>query len=244
MGSCMVALDPATRHNGCLQVLKGSHRLGRLDHGPVVDPFGTGSVFVSVSVSVPGSGSGSGSGSSSDFGSVVVGDATVALGMSLEQHGADPERVKLAQAAGCERLHCELDPGDAVFFHCNTLVRSHIYACRHNAIMVDALLRRLREARVLWACAARVRVGLCHLHACACVTCAMLDLPVQTSIGRTRSDPVATLDGLSYAATTLSITVWTTTQATLAVRLPPQAVLLRHAKYCRTISNTVHTETV
>ena len=48
MGSCMVALDPATRHNGCLQVLKGSHRLGRLDHGPVVDPFGTGSASVPV----------------------------------------------------------------------------------------------------------------------------------------------------------------------------------------------------
>ena len=33
--SVFVALDPATRENGCLQVLKGSHRLGRLDHGRV-----------------------------------------------------------------------------------------------------------------------------------------------------------------------------------------------------------------
>ena len=33
MGSCMVALDPATRENGCLQVLRGSQRLGRLEHG-------------------------------------------------------------------------------------------------------------------------------------------------------------------------------------------------------------------
>jgi hypothetical protein len=31
--SCMVALDPATRENGCLKVLVGSHLLGRLDHG-------------------------------------------------------------------------------------------------------------------------------------------------------------------------------------------------------------------
>jgi ectoine hydroxylase-related dioxygenase (phytanoyl-CoA dioxygenase family) len=33
--SVFVALDPATRENGCLQVLRGSHRLGRLDHGRV-----------------------------------------------------------------------------------------------------------------------------------------------------------------------------------------------------------------
>ncbi len=32
MMSIYVALDRATRENGCLQVLKGSHKLGRLDH--------------------------------------------------------------------------------------------------------------------------------------------------------------------------------------------------------------------
>jgi len=33
--SGMLALDRATRENGCLKVLAGSHRLGRLDHGGV-----------------------------------------------------------------------------------------------------------------------------------------------------------------------------------------------------------------
>jgi ectoine hydroxylase-related dioxygenase (phytanoyl-CoA dioxygenase family) len=33
MASCLIAVDSASRENGCLQVLKGSHRLGRVDHG-------------------------------------------------------------------------------------------------------------------------------------------------------------------------------------------------------------------
>ncbi len=33
LSTLMVAVDRATRENGCLQVLKGSHHLGRLDHG-------------------------------------------------------------------------------------------------------------------------------------------------------------------------------------------------------------------
>lgn len=41
MGSCMLALDRATRQNGCLQVIRGSHRLGRIDHGKVGDQTGT-----------------------------------------------------------------------------------------------------------------------------------------------------------------------------------------------------------
>lgn len=35
MLSAFVALDAATKENGCLQVLRGSHKLGRLDHGKV-----------------------------------------------------------------------------------------------------------------------------------------------------------------------------------------------------------------
>ena len=40
MGSCMIAVDRATRENGCLQVLRGSHRLGRIDHGKIGDQTG------------------------------------------------------------------------------------------------------------------------------------------------------------------------------------------------------------
>jgi hypothetical protein len=39
--SAFVALDPATRENGCLQVLRGSHLLGRLDHGRAGGQVGT-----------------------------------------------------------------------------------------------------------------------------------------------------------------------------------------------------------
>jgi hypothetical protein len=33
MASLYIAIDPATRENGCLQVLRGSHRMGRVEHG-------------------------------------------------------------------------------------------------------------------------------------------------------------------------------------------------------------------
>lgn len=73
MASCLVAVDRATKENGCLQVLKASHRLGRVDHT-----------------------------------------------MAGEQKGADPIRV--AQAAKRHELvYCEMEPGDALFFHGNLL---------------------------------------------------------------------------------------------------------------------------
>ena len=76
LASCMIAVDRATRENGCLQVLKGSHEIGRVNHGPVGD-----------------------------------------------QTGAAPEQVAVA-ADRLETVYCELQPGDAVFFHCNLLHRS------------------------------------------------------------------------------------------------------------------------
>jgi ectoine hydroxylase-related dioxygenase (phytanoyl-CoA dioxygenase family) len=71
--SVAIAVDRATRENGCLQVIRGSHRLGRLDHGRVGG-----------------------------------------------QTGADMERVEQVMKSH-ERVHVEMAPGDAFFFHCNTL---------------------------------------------------------------------------------------------------------------------------
>ena len=76
LASCLIAVDRATRENGCLQVLKGSHRMGRIDHVPCGD-----------------------------------------------QTGADPERVEAA-SSGSSVVYCELEPGSAIFFHCNLLHRS------------------------------------------------------------------------------------------------------------------------
>jgi ectoine hydroxylase-related dioxygenase (phytanoyl-CoA dioxygenase family) len=76
MASCLIAVDEATRANGCLQVIRGSHRIGRVDH------LKTG-----------------------------------------EQVEADPIRVKEA-IARLDVIHCEMKPGDALFFHANLLHRS------------------------------------------------------------------------------------------------------------------------
>lgn len=76
LSSVMIAVDPSTKENGCLQVLKGSHLMGRVHHQ-----------------------------------------------LSGEQAGADLERVREAEKVLC-RVHVEMDPGDALFFHCNVLHRS------------------------------------------------------------------------------------------------------------------------
>jgi ectoine hydroxylase-related dioxygenase (phytanoyl-CoA dioxygenase family) len=74
--SVFLAVDPATKENGCLQVIPYSHNLGRIDH-------------------------------------VLTG----------EQAGADMERVNEV-IARMPVQHVEMDPGDALFFHCNLLHRS------------------------------------------------------------------------------------------------------------------------
>ena len=71
--SVMIAVDQATVENGCMQVIKGSHKLGRVNH-------------------------------------VLSGD----------QAGADMERVEEAKKR-LDLVHVTMDPGDALFFHSNTL---------------------------------------------------------------------------------------------------------------------------
>lgn len=77
MGTMMLALDPSTKENGCLQVLAGSHRMGTVRH-----------VFTEGG-----------------------------------QRCADPERVGEIMKV-LDLVYCELEPGDALFFHCNLLHRS------------------------------------------------------------------------------------------------------------------------
>ncbi len=74
--SAMIALTKANKENGCLQVIKGSHKLGRVNHG-----------------------------------------------FSGEQVGADMIMVENALKT-MELIYCEIDPGDALFFHSNLLHRS------------------------------------------------------------------------------------------------------------------------
>jgi len=76
MASCLIALDKADKENGCLQVIKGSHHMGRIEHGT------TGA-----------------------------------------QTGADEDRVNEILKV-LPLVYCELDPGDALFFHSNLLHRS------------------------------------------------------------------------------------------------------------------------
>lgn len=40
MASCLIAVDTATKENGCLQVIRGSHLMGRIDHGKTGDQTG------------------------------------------------------------------------------------------------------------------------------------------------------------------------------------------------------------
>jgi len=83
MMSVMVALTEANKENGCLQVIKGSHKIGRVNHG-----------------------------------------------FSGEQVGADQVMVENALKS-MELIYCELEPGDALFFHSNLLHRSEANLSEH-----------------------------------------------------------------------------------------------------------------
>ncbi|HLF34066.1 MAG TPA: phytanoyl-CoA dioxygenase family protein [Cyclobacteriaceae bacterium] len=48
--SAFIAVDPATKENGCLQVIKGSHHLGRINHGLTGDQAGADMERVNVAL--------------------------------------------------------------------------------------------------------------------------------------------------------------------------------------------------
>jgi ectoine hydroxylase-related dioxygenase (phytanoyl-CoA dioxygenase family) len=48
--SAFIAVDPATKENGCLQVIKGSHHIGRINHGLTGDQAGADMERVNVAL--------------------------------------------------------------------------------------------------------------------------------------------------------------------------------------------------
>ncbi len=73
MASVMVALSPSVKDNGCLQLIEGSHKMGRINHQ-----------------------------------------------LNQHQQGADMLRVNEVLKIH-KRIYAEMQAGDALFFHCNTL---------------------------------------------------------------------------------------------------------------------------
>ncbi|MEJ7767139.1 MAG: phytanoyl-CoA dioxygenase family protein, partial [Chitinophagaceae bacterium] len=50
MNSVMIAITKANRTNGCLQVLKGSHKMGRVEHGFAGEQVGASQRFVDLAL--------------------------------------------------------------------------------------------------------------------------------------------------------------------------------------------------
>ncbi|TBR41606.1 phytanoyl-CoA dioxygenase family protein [Marinomonas agarivorans] len=48
--SCMIAINQATQENGCLEVLKGSHHIGRINHNTTGDQKGADAEFVEAAI--------------------------------------------------------------------------------------------------------------------------------------------------------------------------------------------------
>ena len=50
MASCLIAIDRATKENGCLQVISGSHLMGRIDHNKTGDQTGADVARVNLAI--------------------------------------------------------------------------------------------------------------------------------------------------------------------------------------------------
>ncbi len=131
LATCFVAIDAATRRNGCFELLRASHKLGRVPFE--VKPWG--------------------------------------------QRVPDAAAIETAFNSGCEAVFCELEPGDAVFFHCEMLHQSGpnatddprwafliCYDPIHNAPIGVADQRRLPP---VWDDGCVMEYGQLHLQALA-----------------------------------------------------------------------------
>ncbi|NEO68848.1 phytanoyl-CoA dioxygenase family protein [Moorena sp. SIO3H5] len=104
--TCAIAIEPCSLENGCLQMLKGSHVLGRME--------------------------------------------VIEMGNTV---GTDPQRVQKAMET-MEIVNCDMEPGDAVFFHSNVLhgsppnrsdrSRTMIF-CGYNAVLNEPFIREGQE---------------------------------------------------------------------------------------------------
>ncbi|MGD1890058.1 MAG: phytanoyl-CoA dioxygenase family protein [Cyclobacteriaceae bacterium] len=95
MVSIMLALTEANKENGCMQVLKGTHRMDRVEHN-----------------------------------------------ITGEQVGAHMEKVEEALKRH-ELVYVELQPGDALFFHCNLLHRSNPNLSDHSRWSLISVYNRV-----------------------------------------------------------------------------------------------------
>ncbi|MEM9674693.1 MAG: phytanoyl-CoA dioxygenase family protein [Bacteroidota bacterium] len=95
MVSIMLALTEANKENGCMQVLKGTHRMDRVEHN-----------------------------------------------ITGEQVGAHMEKVEEALKRH-ELVYVELQPGDALFFHCNLLHRSNANLSDHSRWSLISVYNRV-----------------------------------------------------------------------------------------------------
>ena len=71
------------------------------------------------------------------------------------QSGADPGRVEMAKKFGCQHLHVEMEPGDALFFHSNLLhTRSRMGRDLASNFLTILYLSNFPATRTRAACAA------------------------------------------------------------------------------------------
>ena len=93
MGSVFIPVDPCTKSNSCLQVLSGSHRMGRINHVLEGQQAGADSERFVISIKF-----------SSGINNIINFVCRLKEALRVFPH-----------------VYVEMSPGDALFFHCNLL---------------------------------------------------------------------------------------------------------------------------